>query len=110
MTLLWPEMPRKSAQDNLRQTLYHLRRAIPDVDNKNGEPVPFILSDRQTVQVNDAARYDLDVASFLSRVNQGGYEHLAAAVDLYRGDFLADFYLEDSNEFEAWAARWRGRL
>ena len=28
---------------------------------------------------------------------------LAAAVDIYRGNFLADFYLDDSNEFEEWA-------
>ena len=29
MELLWPDLPLKSAQDNLRQTLYLLRRAIP---------------------------------------------------------------------------------
>ena len=110
MTLLWPEMPRKSAQVNLRQTLYHLRQAIPDVDDNNGEPVPFILSDRQTLRINPAARYELDVAAFVSLVNEGDREQLAAAVDLYRGDFLADFYLEDSSEFETWAARWRSRL
>ena len=110
MTLLWPEMPRKSAQVNLRQTLYHLRQAIPDVDDNNGEPVPFILSDRQTVRVNPAARYELDAASFVSLVKEGDRERLAAAVELYRGDFLADFYLEDSSEFETWAAGWRGRL
>ncbi|MFN2135882.1 MAG: ATP-binding protein, partial [Candidatus Promineifilaceae bacterium] len=110
MTLLWPEMPRKSAQVNLRQTLYYLRQAIPDVDDKHGEPVPFILSDRQTVRVNPAARYELDAASFVSLVKEGDRERLAAAVELYRGDFLADFYLEDSSEFETWAAGWRGRL
>lgn len=110
MALLWPDLPRKSAQDNLRQTLYQLRRAIPEVAGPDGDAVPFILSDRQLLQVNPEARYDLDVASFTSLVRGGGREQLTAAVDLYRGDFLADFYLEDSSEFEAWAARWRGRL
>ena len=31
MELLWPGLPLKSAQVNLRQMLYQLRRAIPEV-------------------------------------------------------------------------------
>jgi DNA-binding SARP family transcriptional activator/predicted ATPase len=110
MTLLWPEMPRKSAQDNLRQTLYHLRRTVPAATGPEGDPIPFILSDRQQVQINADARYRLDVATFTALVEEGRPDQLAAAIELYQGDFLADFYLEDSNEFEGWAAGWRRRL
>ncbi|MGD2078893.1 MAG: BTAD domain-containing putative transcriptional regulator, partial [Chloroflexota bacterium] len=110
MALLWPEMPRKSAQDNLRQTLYQLRRTIPEVSGQDGDSIPFILSDRQQVQINPDAPYRLDVADFTALVDDGSLEQLAAAVGLYRGDFLTDFYLEDSNQFESWAAEWRGRL
>jgi two-component SAPR family response regulator len=30
-------------------------------------------------------------------------DKLEQALDLYQGDFLADFYLDDSNEYENWA-------
>src|SRR5512143_4085877 len=50
MELLWPGLPLKSAQDNLRQTLYQLRLAIPDQPSHHGEtgvPVPHLLVERQ---------------------------------------------------------------
>jgi DNA-binding SARP family transcriptional activator len=36
MTLLWPGMPQSSALSNLRQTLYLLRQAIPEIEAWNG--------------------------------------------------------------------------
>ena len=49
MELLWPGLPLKSAQVNLRQTIYHLRQAIPGIPQKaSDEEVQFLLSDRQT--------------------------------------------------------------
>lgn len=110
MTMLWPEMPQKSARTNLRQTLYQLRKLIPEAHSATGEPVPFIHSDRQHIWVSSHAYYQLDIVTFAELLNEGRPEQLAQAVDLYRGDFLADFYLEDSNEFESWAAGWRSRL
>ncbi len=53
MDLLWPGLPQKSAQVNLRQTLYHLRKAVPELPAKDGaELLPFLLTDRQTIQIN----------------------------------------------------------
>jgi hypothetical protein len=46
MALLWPGLPQKSAQVNLRQTLCRLRQAIPEVMTKDREgTVPFPLVD-----------------------------------------------------------------
>ena len=57
MTLLWPGLPQKSAQGSLRQTLYLLRKAIPELPAKDGESmVPLLLADRQTVQINPNGR------------------------------------------------------
>jgi DNA-binding SARP family transcriptional activator len=65
MALLWPGVTQESAQNSLRQTLYHLRRAVPEVSTKSGdETVPFVLADRQIVQVNPEAAYALDAALF----------------------------------------------
>jgi hypothetical protein len=53
MELLWPGMPLESAQVNLRQTLYRLRKTIPEVQDKQGAPlVSLLLTDRQTVWLN----------------------------------------------------------
>ena len=114
MALLWPEKSGKRARDNLRQALYHLRKMIPELTSREsdgeGAPVPFVLSDRQHVWINPEAGYSLDVARFMRLCEAGSYEELAEAVELSGGDFLADFYLEDSSEFENWVAGWRAQL
>ncbi len=110
-TLLWPDMPERSARHNLSQAIYALRQIFPE-----GESEPLLLADRQSVQINPAARLTADLHQFerlLAATQSHAHADLAKcaactqaltqAVDLYRGDFLADFYLEDSNEFEAWA-------
>ncbi|MGB3716569.1 MAG: BTAD domain-containing putative transcriptional regulator [Candidatus Promineifilaceae bacterium] len=104
MELLWPGLPPKSARSNLRQTLYYLRQAVVDLPSSNGEDsVPLLLTDRSTVGLNPAYPLDADVLN-LSRLLAGTEEHWPEAIDLYRGDFLADFYLPDANTFEEWAA------
>ncbi|MDX1688952.1 MAG: BTAD domain-containing putative transcriptional regulator, partial [Candidatus Promineifilaceae bacterium] len=111
MALLWPRTPQQSAQVNLRQTLYQLRQAIPEVAGPDGGREPFLLSDRQTVQVNRGARYHLDVARFLRlQAKDPSPDELAEAVSLYRGPFLSDFHLPDSETFEEWAAGRRATL
>ncbi len=112
MAMLWPEMPQRSAQTNLRQTLYLLRKRIPQVASESGDKnVPFLLSDRRSAQINPACTYAMDVADF-DRLT-GRSQPVAAleeAVGLYRGDFLADFYLPDSSPFEEWAGAQRESL
>jgi WD40 repeat protein/DNA-binding SARP family transcriptional activator len=101
LDLLWPGMPQKSAQNNLRQTIYQLRQAIPD---NNG--IPFIFTDRKTIQRNPDYPLECDVIRFEALLAQSP-EVWAEAVALYRGDFLEDFYLPDAGTFEEWAARHR---
>ena len=100
MELLWPNLQLRAAQDNLRQTLYQLRKAIPDQHTEEGAPVRVLESSRLTVGINPAYHFSTDVAEFLSHLHKG---QLETAVSLYRGDFLANFYLTDSNDFEEWA-------
>jgi WD40 repeat protein/DNA-binding SARP family transcriptional activator len=124
MNLLWPGLPQESAQTNLRQIVYQLRKAITPAQGKDGaDPVPFLLADRQIVSINPIYPCQTDVISFDALLRQA-WEHdhqdllicadclrcLQEAIALYRGDFLADFYLSDSNEFEEWAALTRANL
>ena len=48
MTLLWPEVADSAARKNLRQTLYFLRQALPEVAGAAG-PVPFLLSNSRSI-------------------------------------------------------------
>ena len=47
MTMLWPGMPERSARQNMRQIIYHLRRDIPDLPQKRAggeqhrQPFPY---------------------------------------------------------------------
>lgn len=107
MELLWPGLPLQSAQVNFRQTIYHLRQAIPEKpDEASGDDLPFLLSDRQTVRINPLYSIDSDVADFI-RFLEGSIEERIEATELYRGDFLADFYLVDSSAYESWIAKRR---
>lgn len=108
--LLWPGYPSGSARKNLRQALYELGRLIPEVAVEAGPPVPFTLGTRETLQINPECLFELDTASFTRLTEDGNIEALSRAVDLYRGDFLEDFVLPDSGEFETWAATWRGHF
>ncbi|MEM7126211.1 MAG: BTAD domain-containing putative transcriptional regulator [Chloroflexota bacterium] len=138
MSLLWPDMPQTSAQSNLRQTLFRLRKSIPDVTLNVAQNVtqsshgtedvpsaPLVVTDRQTVQLNPDITYKLDVATFYQLLHQpmahdhpqeNGVSGLTCqqqwqqAAKLYRGDFLSDFYLADSAEFETWAETQREAL
>jgi DNA-binding SARP family transcriptional activator len=70
MTLLWPGLPLKSAQVNLRQTLYQLRQAIPASSQpESEEEIDFLLTDRRMVQVNPEYPLELDVAQFVQGLN-----------------------------------------
>jgi WD40 repeat protein/DNA-binding SARP family transcriptional activator len=124
MTLLWPGLPQESAQTNLRQIIYQLRKAVPPAQSEAGlDPVPLLQADRQSVHINPAFPCQADVPTFEALLRQA-WEHdhqdllmcadclcwLQEAIALYRGDFLADFYLSDSNEFEEWAATTRANL
>lgn len=101
--LLWGDLPETNARRNLRRALWNLRRqlSIP------GTPPP-ILADREVVQFNREIAYWLDVEAFeRACATPGERQH---AVDLYRGEFLAGFYLDDAPAFEEWVLVERERL
>ena len=111
MALLWPDWPPAAAHKNLRQNLYTLRQVLPVVAARDGRgPVPLVLADHDTLQLNPDAAVDLDVDRFTALLRQDTLAATETAVALYRGDFLADFYLPDSGPFEEWAAARRADL
>jgi predicted ATPase/DNA-binding SARP family transcriptional activator len=110
--LLWPDYPEETARHNLRQALLNLRQAIGDAV---AHP-PYLLITRHEIQFNAASDFTLDVASFDAHLAAtASHPHarldacavcaprLQQAVDLYRGQFLQEFFLKNSAAFEEWA-------
>ncbi|MEM7028875.1 MAG: tetratricopeptide repeat protein [Chloroflexota bacterium] len=110
--LLWPELSESDARNNLRVGLSRLRRAI---ESKDKAATPFILSDRYLIQFNPESDFQLDVADFEGLLNDvEQHDHpdlyhciscrgcLAQAVDLYHGEFLTGFSLDECLVFDEW--------
>jgi predicted ATPase/DNA-binding SARP family transcriptional activator len=117
--LLWPDCPEQTARHNLSQTLFNLRQAIGDHKAKP----PFLYTTREEIQFNPAGNYSLDLAAFNSHLAAVAAhknehppicptcaQHLQQAIELYRGRFLEQFFLEDSDVFEDWAVMHREAL
>jgi DNA-binding SARP family transcriptional activator len=109
MDLLWPGMPERSARHNLRQVLYYLRRAIPELGSSQdggNTKVPLLLTNRHQIQINAEAALSADVVQFEALIDGAqAHDHLdlltcqacrsdlEKAIGFYQGDFLAEFYL-----------------
>ncbi len=103
--MFWAEMPNTDAKANLRKALSNLRKLFP---------AEFSIT-RTTVQFNADIPHTLDIADFsavLARargVTSAKEENAALmeAVNYYRGEFLAGFYLPDAVAFSEWALQMR---
>ncbi len=113
--LLWGESGPEAARHALRQAAYNLRAAIP------GQRL--VTGTHQELGLDPAADVWLDVEAFEEALRLGGGgprpaagghavdpHHLAAAVQLYRGDFLAGFFVKDAQDFEEWQLTEQARL
>jgi len=107
--LLWSDTHEQTARTNLRSALANLRKILRD----HQAQFPYLLVTRQTIQLNPEGDYWLDVDAFRKVVykketqrgkNSAIYiPELDAITELYRGQFLAGFYVRDAILFEEWA-------
>ncbi len=113
--LFWPDRQESVARNNLRQALYGIRQAISE---ETFDSLFTVTMDDIQFTVNDHIWFD--IAAFdvhLRAVSLHGHErpsscphctqHLRDAVEVYRGDFLADFMLEKNYLFQDWVQRRR---
>lgn len=113
--LLWPELGETAARNNLRQALADLRRVLGEEQARPERSRRFLFVTREAIQFNSAADYSADVAAF-SRTMQACARHrhrhvdrcpvclahMAEALALYRGDFLAGFAVGGAAPLEDW--------
>ncbi len=100
--LLWPDQSEQAARNNLRQAIANLRQAIGD---RTATP-PFLLITRETIQFNAESDHSLDATAFTALLAacekhthrrpetcRSCAQRLHQAVELYRGNFLEQFFL-----------------
>jgi len=97
--LFWPELTQPQARQALRQSLYFLRRAVSEqtVINRGADEIGI---DRDVL--------GCDVGTFTDLCDQ---DRLEDALALYRGDFMAGFFVDESSPaFEHWLYATRDEL
>ncbi len=90
--LFWGELAEARGRANLSWVLNRVSTLLPGC----------LEADSHTVRFQRIAPYRLDLDAFNALEAQGNAASLAAAVELYRGEFLEGLYLDDCPEFEVW--------
>lgn len=88
--VLWPDSSETNARKNLRQALWHLRKAIDDT---------YFSADASSIAFNTASDHWLDLGLLEDKADQD----LEAEVSVYEGELLPGFY-------EDWILLERDRL
>ncbi|HEV7594993.1 MAG TPA: BTAD domain-containing putative transcriptional regulator, partial [Gemmatimonadaceae bacterium] len=96
--LFWPDSDQEHARTSLRKSLHILRRAL-------GEDAVLSRGDEEVAV--DFQLVSCDVAAFEASVKANRLEE---ALDLYSGDLLAGFFIDEAPEFDRWLHSERTRL
>lgn len=94
-TLLWEDCDESSARKNLRHALYTIRKVF-------GEEL-ITSPTRQNLELNQELEIESDYDRFLEENEKNGTE-------VYKSDFLQNFYLKNAGAFEDWMNFKRGKL
>ena len=97
VALLWGEAADDTTLDNLRTTIFNLRKALGDTDRR------IVASDDRDI-VLDTSAFEVDVLAVRRLAADSGEAELEEATKLYVGDFLEGLSI-DSEEFEFLAPR-----
>lgn len=114
--LLWPDYDTASSKASLRQTLALLKRTFEEWKDQIGT---VVCTTRTTLTFNPTAMVSFDLLTLEQALAQLPSSAAAPAildvavlhraVQAYRGDFLAGFFLDDAPEFEIWVSVQRER-
>jgi len=102
--LFWRSKSERRGRGNLSRVLHNLSILLPGC----------LRADRHAVRIRPSSRFRMDTTAFTELVAQGDTASLASAVDLWRGEFMEGFYLDDCPDFEIWLVtereRWNQRI
>ena len=92
--LLWGDAGDETALDNLRTSLWSLRKALGDTEHR------VVASEGEDIAL-DATVFEVDALAFRALAAQTGRTELEAAANLYSGELLDGLDIEN-DEFESW--------
>jgi DNA-binding SARP family transcriptional activator len=95
--MFWPELDHEHARNALSQALHFIRHCLDE----------GVLVTRGRSEVGLTEGFRCDVREFDAAIQAG---RLAAALDLYRGEFLSGFHVANSPEFDDWVLTRRAHL
>lgn len=87
--MLWPDSLEETARDNLRHTLWRLRKALPAAPK-----LDYLLVDDLSLAFNATAEYRLDAAVLGNLAEDCPADERMAALAEYQGELLPGFYEE----------------
>jgi len=109
--MFWPENLPGFGRNSLKQALSLLRKSLSEKDPDQ----EYIISSKRDLQFNAGSSCRVDVLDLEGKIHQiKSHQHdrlntceycvdnLQEVVNLYRDEFLGDFYLPDSPEFNEW--------
>src|SRR5918998_4024728 len=103
MEWLWPELGRKAASNNLRQTLHAARRALDRADGSR-----YLTSEGELLVLSPAGEIWVDAEAFeeaaITARRSGDPAAYRAAIELYAGELLPE------DRYEEWAETRRQEL
>jgi DNA-binding SARP family transcriptional activator len=118
-TMFWPELSTQAARVNLRRALANLRIILGESKDTN----QFLASDRQTLRFNYSQADEIDLWDFqkfanaidrklftLKELCPNDVAKLEKAVSLYKGLFLSEVRIYDSEMFDDWLRLKRQQL
>jgi DNA-binding SARP family transcriptional activator/predicted ATPase len=103
----WPDSSESQALTNLRQSLHHLRKAIPGIDTYLHVDNRNIIWKNGTPLLMDVAEFErhIDRAKNLekNKETENGVKHMEQAIECYRGDLFPACY-------DAWIEPYRQKM
>jgi len=106
--LLWENLPEHQAKTNLRYRLSDLRKVVGDYVIANGDTIAFNQELPHWVDVTTFTTYMTPGATPLAPPNEPSV--LQDLLNLYTGEFLAGFQIEEAPVFERWMLSQRRHL
>ena len=100
-TLFWPDQDSRKSNENFRQALYQIRRALGD------QADTYLRAHLGTVQFIAQAPHALDINQLKQAI---AHKEWATAADLYKGEFLSTFYPGTAQSLGEWQAITREHL
>lgn len=99
--IFWTDFKTESANRNLRHSLWNIRKEVKKI---NDSIDIFQNVSKTTIQINPKITLTSDLSTFYDQIQKDLLTHqeYSEFVKVYHGEFIENFYINDSPEFNNW--------